>query len=32
MAQQTINTVIVLRNDKSTAWAESSHVLLAGEG
>lgn len=31
MAQQTINTVIVLRNDKSTAWAESSHVLLAGE-
>lgn len=31
MAQQTINTVIVLRNDKSTAWEQSSHVLLEGE-
>lgn len=31
MAQQTINTVIVLRNDKSTAWETSSHVLLEGE-
>ena len=31
MAQQTINTVIVLRNDKSTAWETSTHVLLEGE-
>lgn len=28
---QTINTIIVLRNDKSTAWEKSTHVLLEGE-
>lgn len=31
MAQQTINTVIVLRNDQSTAWEKSDYVLLEGE-
>ena len=31
MAQQTINTVIVLRNDKTTAWEKSEYVLLEGE-
>lgn len=31
MSQQTINTVIVLRNDKSTAWEQSDYVLLEGE-
>lgn len=30
MAQQ-INTVIVLRNDSTTAWADSSYTLLPGE-
>lgn len=31
MADKTINTVIVLRNDKSTAWEKSDYVLLEGE-
>lgn len=31
MSKQTINTVIVLRNDSTTAWADSSYKLLAGE-
>lgn len=31
MAQNQINTVIVLRNDQTTAWENSSHVLLKGE-
>lgn len=31
MAEQTINTIIVLRNDKSTAWANSDVVLKSGE-
>ncbi len=31
MAQQTINTVIVLRNDSTTAWASSSYKLQSGE-
>lgn len=31
MAQQTINTVIVLRNDQTTAWEKSEYVLLEGE-
>ena len=28
---KTLNTIIVLRNDKSTDWAESSVILKAGE-
>jgi hypothetical protein len=31
MAQQTVNTVIVLRNDQTTNWESSSHVMLPGE-
>lgn len=31
MAQQTINTVIVLRNDQTTNWENSDHVMLPGE-
>ena len=31
MAQQTINTVIVLRNDQTTAWESSEYKLLKGE-
>ena len=31
MAEKTINTVIVLRNDSTTAWADSDYKLLAGE-
>ncbi len=31
MADKTINTVIVLRNDKTTAWEKSEYVLLEGE-
>ena len=31
MAEKTLNTIIVLRNDKSTAWAESDVVLKPGE-
>ena len=31
MSKQIINTVIVLRNDSTTAWADSSYKLLAGE-
>lgn len=31
MDQNTINTVIVLRNDQTTNWAESSVVMLKGE-
>lgn len=31
MGQQTINTVIVLRNDQTTNWENSSYVMLAGE-
>ena len=31
MAQNTINTVIVLRNDQTTNWEKSDHVMLAGE-
>jgi hypothetical protein len=31
MAQQTINTVIVLRNDSTTEWASSDYKLLPGE-
>ena len=30
MAQQ-INTIIVLRNDQTTNWEQSSHVMLRGE-
>ena len=28
---QTINTIIVLRNDQTTNWESSSHVMLKGE-
>lgn len=31
MAEKTLNTVIVLRNDKSTDWADSDVVLREGE-
>ena len=31
MADKTLNTIIVLRNDKSTDWAESNVVLREGE-
>ncbi len=31
MAEKTLNTVIVLRNDKSTEWANSTVILRAGE-
>ena len=31
MAQQTINTIIVLRNDQTTAWESSDYKLLKGE-
>ena len=31
MAEKTLNTVIVLRNDKSTDWANSDVILRAGE-
>lgn len=31
MAEKTLNTVIVLRNDKSTDWATSNVILRAGE-
>lgn len=31
MAEKTLNTVIVLRNDKSTDWATSKVILKAGE-
>lgn len=31
MAGKTLNTIIVLRNDKSTDWATSSVILKAGE-
>lgn len=31
MAQQTINTIIVLRNDQTTNWESSDHVMLKGE-
>lgn len=31
MAQQKINTVIVLRNDQTTAWEKSSYKMLPGE-
>lgn len=31
MAQQTINTVIVLRNDQTTNWENSDYKLLKGE-
>ena len=31
MAQQTINTIIVLRNDQTTNWESSSVVMLKGE-
>lgn len=31
MAQQIIDTVIVLRNDQTTNWESSSHIMLAGE-
>lgn len=31
MSQQTINTVIVLRNDQTTAWEKSTYKLLKGE-
>ena len=31
MARQTINTIIVLRNDQTTNWEASSHVMLKGE-
>lgn len=31
MAQQTINTIIVLRNDQTTNWESSEHVMLPGE-
>ena len=31
MSQHTINTVIVLRNDQTTNWESSDHVMLKGE-
>ena len=31
MSSKQINTVIVLRNDQTTAWESSEHVMLAGE-
>lgn len=31
MAEKTLNTIIVLRNDQTTAWEESSHVMKKGE-
>lgn len=31
MTEKTLNTIIVLRNDKSTAWADSDVVLRDGE-
>lgn len=31
MAEKTLNTVIVLRNDKSTDWADSDVILREGE-
>lgn len=31
MAEKTLNTIIVLRNDQTTAWEESSYVLDKGE-
>lgn len=31
MAEKTLNTVIVLRNDKSTDWADSEVILREGE-
>ena len=31
MSSKQINTVIVLRNDQTTAWENSEHVMLAGE-
>lgn len=31
MAEKQLNTIIVLRNDKSTAWADSEVVLREGE-
>lgn len=31
MEQQTINTIIVLRNDQTTNWEKSSYVMLKGE-
>lgn len=31
MAQQQINTIIVLRNDETTAWESTSYRLLKGE-
>ncbi len=31
MAEKTLNTIIVLRNDKSTDWANSEVILKAGE-
>lgn len=31
MEQQTINTIIVLRNDQTTNWEASSYVMLKGE-
>ena len=31
MAEKTLNTIIVLRNDKSTAWADSTVILEEGE-
>jgi hypothetical protein len=31
MAEKTLNTIIVLRNDQTTAWEESTYVLDKGE-
>lgn len=31
MSSKQINTVIVLRNDQTTAWESSDHIMLAGE-
>jgi hypothetical protein len=31
MAEKTLKTIIVLRNDQTTAWEESSYVLKKGE-
>lgn len=31
MAEKTLNTIIVLRNDKSTDWADSNVILKEGE-
>lgn len=31
MAQKTLKTIIVLRNDQTTNWAESTHVMEKGE-